>query len=266
MIDRGYMIVAQNNKTVDYLQCARVLARSIMATDPNARITLLSDVVTDDPVYEYSLTFPYGDMCIDSEWKLANDWQVYGASPYEQTIKLEADMYVPRSINHWWDVLKHRDLHICTTIRNYHGIVSNVRDYRTTIDNNNLPDTYNAITLFKRSNLAQQFFDIVRDIFQNWSHYTNVIITQRNEQPTTDIVYALAAHIVGREHCTVPHWQHISMTHMKQAINGNRMRDWTKNFVTEIHPHTLRINTYPQLFPVHYHVKEFATILERELQ
>ena len=40
------------------------------------------------------IKLPYGDQAPDSDWKLVNDWQVYEASPYEYTIKLEADMYM----------------------------------------------------------------------------------------------------------------------------------------------------------------------------
>lgn len=261
MTDSGYMIVAQNSQSTDYLSCARVLAQSIHRVQPTARVALLSDVIDNDPVWQYSLLFPHGDRCADSDWRLANDWQVYDATPFEHTVKLEADMYIARSIEHWWDSLVRRDIHICTTIRNFRGEISGVRDYRGTIDRNRLPDTYNAITYFRRSTLAAEFYYIVRNVFENWSTWQNVIVTARDEPATTDIVYAIAAHMIGAQWCTVPEWTHISMTHMKQAINGNINPDWSREFTLEILPHTLRINTYPQLYPLHYHVKHLASML-----
>ena len=73
------------------------------------------------------IPLPYGDQAPDSDWKLVNDWQVYEASPYEYTIKLEADIYVPKSIDYWWDILKERDLVVSTTIRNFKQNISPVR-------------------------------------------------------------------------------------------------------------------------------------------
>lgn len=265
MTDRGYLIVAQNTTSVDYIGCARVLAHSIKRVMPHARISILSDVVVNDTIYEHSILFPHGDRCTATNWKLENDWQVYEASPYEQTLKIEADMYIPRSIEHWWECYDTRDLHICTTIRNFRGHISTARNYRGTIDRNKLPDTYNAITYFRRSTIAQDYYAIVRDVFENWKNYSSILSVEHNEIATTDVVYAIAAQIIGREHCTLPDWNHISMTHMKKAINDTRGTDWTCELVAEIHPNVLRINTHPQLYPLHYHVKHFAKTLENEL-
>lgn len=265
MNNRGYLIVAQNTTDTDYLRCARVLAASIRRVETTARITLLTDQGISDSNFEHVIIFPHGDRCVNQRWKLANDWQVYDASPYEYTIKLEADMYIPRSIEHWWDCLYTRDLHICTTIRNFRGDVSDCRQYRGTIDKNRLPDTYNAITYWRRSALAATFYSIVRDVFENWAEYTADMMLARDEIPTTDIVYAIAARIIGVEHCTLPKWKHISMTHMKKAINDGRCENWTRELLAEIHPDVLRINTYPQLYPFHYHIKDFADTLEQAL-
>lgn len=266
-MNRGYLIVAQNTETVDYLQCARVLARSIRYHMPTASVSLLTDDTTvDDSLYDNIIPFPHGDRCVGSEWKLANDWQVYDASPYTHTIKIEADVYLPRSIEHWWDVLLEREMNIVTNIRNYRGELSDVRTYRPTIDRNRLPDTYNAITYFRRGGFASEFYAVVRSIFENWDTWRTHIVTMKDEPATTDIVYALAARILGEQHCTNPQWQHISLTHMKRHINGGILEDWTHEYVYEIHPHTVRINTYPQSYPLHYHVKSFAATLDTILE
>ena len=109
-MNRGFVIMAQNTNSIDYVNCADVLSASIKKVMPDANIT----IVTTDML-------PYGDLAPDSDWKLINDWQVYESSPYEYTIKLEADMYIPCNIDYWWDVLKKHDLVISTTIRNFHN-------------------------------------------------------------------------------------------------------------------------------------------------
>ena len=241
--------MAQGN---DYVKCAKALERSIKNVMPDANITIITTEM-----------LPHGDQAIDTNWKLQNDWQVYEASPYEYTIKLEADMYLPKSIDYWWDVLKDRDVVVSTTARNFKQEITPVRAYRRFIDDNKLPDTYNGLTYFKKSERAEQFFKVVRDIFENWNEYRDILKCNKDELATTDWVYALACHIIGVEHTTLPDFKDMSMIHMKQFINGTPGEDWRDVLVYELLPNTLRVNTIPQMYPFHYHLKDFCdTILE----
>lgn len=248
-MDKGFVIMAQGD---DYVTCAKALELSIKRSMPDANVTIITTEM-----------LPYGDQAPNVIWKLQNDWQVYEASPYEYTIKLEADMYIPKSIDYWWDVLKDRDLVVSTKIRNVKQELSEVTVYRNFIVDNQLPDTYNAITYFKKSELAEKFFTIVRDVFENWEEYKSILKCNMTELATTDWAYAIACHILGEENTTMPLFDSMSMVHMKQFINGLPTEKWTDTFVYELLPHTFRINTIPQTYPVHYHLKDFAnTILE----
>ena len=81
---RGFVIMAQDTETVSYTKCAKALEISIKRVMPNAQVT----IITTDML-------PYGD-----KGGFANDWQVYDASPYDETIKIESDMFIPRNIDH----------------------------------------------------------------------------------------------------------------------------------------------------------------------
>jgi hypothetical protein len=249
-MDKGFVIMAQGD---DYVTCAKALERSIKNVMPDANVTIVTTQM-----------LPYGDQDPTSDWKLINDWQVYEASPYEYTIKLEADMYLPQSIDYWWDVLKERDVVVSTTMRDFRQDISDVRAYRRFIDDNYLPDVYNAITYFKKSDLAKEFYATVRTLFENWDEVKATLKCNPKELATTDWVYALACHIHGVENTTLPNFDEFGIVHMKQYVNGLPTADWTDTFVYEILPHTLRINTIPQRYPFHYHIKSFATqILEK---
>lgn len=261
-MDKGFVILAQNTKYVDYVKCAEVLAGSIKRQMPGANVSLITDDVDNAKHFDQVIALPYGDLDKDSNWKLINDWQVYEASPYEHTIKLEADMFLPRPVEYWWNALKHRDVVLCTTIRNFKHEISTERFYRRLIDDNKLPDVYNAITYFKKSDLAERFFKLVRFIFENWNEVRASLMCNADEPATTDWIYAYAAHVIGVDNVTLPGFTDFSMVHMKQNINGLPTEDWTKTLIYEPLPHTLRINTVPQLYPFHYHVKKFSTILE----
>jgi hypothetical protein len=140
---KGFVIMAQGD---DYVKCAIALEASIKRVMPQANVS----IITTDML-------PYGDQAPNTNWKLQNDWQVYEASPYDETIKLESDMYIPRNIDHWWDVLSQKDVVVSSSIRNFKQELSDNRTYRRFIDDNKLPDAYNAITYFKKSDTAKQF-------------------------------------------------------------------------------------------------------------
>jgi hypothetical protein len=56
----------------------------------------------------------------------------------------------------------------------------------------------------------------------------------------------------------LPKFDELSMVHMKQFVNEVPSEDWTNTLVYELLPDTIRINTYPQYYPFHYHVKSFS--------
>lgn len=262
-MNRGFVILAQNTKDTNYVACAETLATSIKRVMPNENVTLISNDASMCSAFDHVVELPYGDLNPDSNWKLSNDWQVYEASPYDHTIKLEADLFIPKDISYWFDVLKQKDIVVSTCIRNYKNEISDSRFYRRFIDDNKLPDTYNAITYFKKSELAEKFFTIVKDVFINWSSYKNIMKCNSNELATTDWAYAIAAHVLGVENTTMPSFTDMSMIHMKQYICGTPTDNWTDTLVYECLPNQIRVLTIPQMYPFHYHVKNFSDKIKK---
>jgi hypothetical protein len=192
---------------------------------------------------------PYGD-----QGGFANDWQCFAASPYRQTIKLEADMICAGPIDHWWTLFEKRDVVVSQGCRTFYDQPAESRFYRKIFDENSLPDVYNAITYWRVSQTAKEFFALVRSIFENWTEYRRLLKFPDNG-PTTDVVYAMAAVIMGEEQVTLPKGLSPTIVHMKRYINPIQGNDWTKELVWELDP--LRINTVAQWGLVHYHVKEW---------
>ena len=234
--DRGYLIPAIGDV---YVACADRLADSIREWHPDADITVLTQEM-----------LPYGD-----QGGFANDWQVFAASPYHETIKLEADMFCASPIDHWWPLFKHHDVVISQGCRDFYDQSGKSRQYRQIFDNNNLPDVYNAITYWRRSQLAMEFFNLVKAIFQNWNSYKS-LLKYPDDAATTDVVYAMAAIIMGPETVTLPLGLGPTIVHMKQGMIPTITDDWTQELVWENNP--FRINTVAQWGLVHYHIKEWA--------
>ena len=249
--ERGYLIVAQNIGTVDYIACAEQLARSIKNFHPAAEICLLTDAESSDlDLFNYHQTF----VSPLSSNPYANDWQVFGASPFRQTIKLEADMVIAGEIDHWWDILQHRDVVISTGARDFYNQPATSRFYRKVFDANNLPDIYNAITYWRLSPTAQEFFGLVRRIFEHWAEY-KTLLKFPDEVPSTDLVYAMAVQIIGPELVTMPFASYPKIVHMKRHMVATHTPNWTQELVWENNP--LRFNTVAQWGAVHYHQKDW---------
>lgn len=257
--ERGYLVVASNNNATDYIECARTLAKSIRLSMPDSKICLLTDVMLEDKLFDYIKIFPFGDQSSDTEWKLNNDWQIFYASPFRETIKIEADMLITTDISHWWTMLEHRDVVITLGCRDYKNNKSRERYYRKIFDINGLPDVYNAITYWRYSKLSMQFFKLVKDIFENWETYKIILKGASKENATTDVVYAMAAVIIGVENVTLPESvSYPSLIHMKKHIIGISTSEWDNQLIWELNKNDFRINTISQRYPFHYNNKEFA--------
>ena len=235
LAERGYVIPAIGSV---YEACAEQLAHSLRQFHPAANIT----IITADML-------PHGDL---GGW--ANDWQMFAVSPYRQTIKLEADMLVASPVDHWWTLFELRDVVISQGCRDFYGQTSSVRTYRKCFDVNDLPDVYNAVTYWRLSSTAKEFFDLVRQIFEHWGEFRK-LLKFADDHPSTDVVYAMAAEIMGPERVTLPVGVGPSIVHMKRGINPIKTDDWTQELIWETDP--FRINTIAQSGFVHYHVKEW---------
>lgn len=261
--ERGYLILASNTDTTDYLACARALAKSLRWHMPNCRICLVTNNQEDDPVFDLVRPFPYGDQDPTGQWKLSNDWQAFYASPFRQTIKLEADMLVTNDIAHWWQWLEHRDVVVSQGARNYLNTTATSRAYRRLFDDNDLPDIYNAITYWRLSPTAAEFWSLVRRFFENWTVVRQTLKYCDNIHPDTDMIYAIVARYMGVERVTLPDpWP--SITHMKPAMNYIKTdaRPWVDEFIWEFTQNQFRINTVAQQDIVHYQEKKFAKHVE----
>lgn len=254
--ERGYLIPAVNNSDTDYIACATTLARSIREWHPTANICLLTDTPIENDAFDLVRVLPYGDQAKETNWKLSNDWQVFAATPYRETIKLEADMWCASPVDHWWRLFEHRDVVISQGCRDFYDNPGTSRQYRQLFDNNNLPDVYNGITYWRRSQTAKEFFDLVRNIFEQWDSY-KTLLKFPDEYATTDVVYAMAAVIMGKERVTLPVGFGPTMVHMKKGIIPVSSENWTKELVWEHTAPGLRINTVAQWGFVHYHIKDW---------
>ena len=264
---QGFVTFAQNTKTVNYLDLAYLQCLNVKVTQKNNKYAVIVDAQTQATVeqkhkdtFDYIITISNDQNKINSQQKFANEYQVFSLTPFKETIKLESDLLFTRSIDHWWTAFRLKNICLSTGARNFRDVCSPVRKYRELFDENHLPDVYNGLMYFRYSQEAHDFFQAAQFIQQDWSRVRGSLKKCIEEEPSTVVLYALAALMIGEETCTMPSMDFLNLVHMKPGFNGwSDLYSWMETVMNERDGDMIRINNLNQYHPVHYHTKEYAT-------
>lgn len=274
MKSRGFFTIAQGEA---YQRMAYALALSLKISQPKHLSKLSIGVTAEEidkvnpkylKVFDQVIEIPWEDHAAKSSWKLENEWKAIYMTPYDETIKLDADMIFPSDISNWWDILSHSDAVFCTTAMTYRGEEITNDYYRKTFTESDLPNVYSAMFYFNKNEINYEFFKLAEDIFNNWQLYFYEFLAPDN-RPTivsTDVVFALAAKILDfTRHNRAPHLNIPTFIHMKSQLQGwpddrSMMEDWTKIIPSYFDKNAnTMIGNYKINLPFHYHVKHFMT-------
>jgi len=270
---RGYLILAQNSVSDDYVNLAYALALSIknsqekinnvcLATDvPLAKLDKKVRAVFDDIV-----SIPWTDQAQGSKWKIENKWKYYYMTPYDETVILDSDMLFPSDISYWWDILAQQEIWITDKPQTFKGEIITSTKYRNTFIANDLPNVYTAFMYFKKTEMVAELFKMVQLIFENWERFFyNYLDETRPKHLSGDVAYALAIKLLGIESECFGNLDSMpTFVHMKghlQNINEKFItEDWTQNIPTYFREDGgFKIGNYEQVLPFHYHIKEWLT-------
>lgn len=251
-------------KVHNYVEQACLLASSIKKYYPTANITIITDDNVPEQhksVFEHVFPIPLGDDAVDSSWKVENRWKLYNASPYDETIVMDADMVVLEDISHWWDYLEKYDLFFTSNVKTYRNKVVKDDAYRKTFTANDLPNIYTGLHYFKKSNTAQDYYSLLKLICKNWEEFYKKFLP--NHTPkwlSMDVAGALAVKILGIESQVMTKNSSITFTHMKSLLQN--WRDTRSSWMLQVKPYVndkgdLKIGNYLQHGVFHYTEEEF---------
>lgn len=272
-MSKGFFTIAQGEQ---YQRLAYALALSLKISQKehsNLSIGVTEEELQTIPakyreVFDHIVPIPWKDHAANSEWKLENEWKVIHMTPYDETIKLDADMFFPCDITPWWSALERSDGVFATTVHTYRGDKITSDFYRKTFTESKLPNIYTAFFYFKKNDLNYELFSLAEFIFNNWERcfYEYLLPDQRPKFVSTDVVFAIAAKIMDYEQYnnfkseTMP-----TFVHMKSQLQGwpndaFMNEDWTTMVPTSFNlDGDLKIGNYLQQLPLHYHVKSFMS-------
>jgi hypothetical protein len=264
---QGYFTFAQNTQSVNYLELAYAQAASIKQTQKINKYAVAVDSETKKLITnEHQKVFDYVVDIVDpAASAMSNEWQAWQLTPFKETIKLESDILFTTNIDHWWTGLRLQEVCFTTKVRDYFGTVSKDRSYRKFFDENNLPDIYTGMYYFRFGRQSLELFKYAHAIYSHWNYFRDNLKNCREELPSTDVVFAIAARLLGVELCTNPALDYPSFVHMKGSINHlHSGADWQNILQHELDGTNLTINFNRQLWPVHYYQKDFINERHRK--
>lgn len=268
-MSKGYIVIALNSGDEDYIKCAYCLALSLKLTQK--MVNSLS-IVTDYPekvsvkyrdVFDNVILLPHPDLSINSSWRVENYYQLYDASPYDETVTLDADMLFFDDVSNWWEAMAEKDVVITDTIIDYRGAVIKYNPLREYTYKYNLPDLHNGFLYFKKCSGAERLFKAIYDYASDWKEACERMIGDIIHY-SSDGALQLALKELGLlKEYTFQGKQFPKFVHMKtcmQGWEGAIDKDWRKyidfNFDREMN---LFIGGYRIYLPFHYHVRNFVT-------
>ena len=268
-MSKGILLFATGE---EYVQQAILCALSCKFTNPDIGICL----VTEDPVpikfvdlFEHIIPIPWGSSK-KSRYQCDDRWKLYHASPYDETIVLDADVLVLQDISKWWTFLHNYDIFYVSHVFNYRGQVITSDYYRKVFTANDLPSVYNGLYYFKKTNIAKEFYAWIELITNNWElFYGNFVKNYYPKESSMDVTCGLAIKILQYENLITHNGNNvINFVHMKSRLqNWNSVREnWTKQIGVYLTQNCdLIIGNYKQTGVFHYTENSFvqASMLEK---
>ncbi len=271
-MSKGFLVLAQKSE-VDYLKQAYALAKSIKASQATVKnISLVTnDAVSEDyrEVFDNIIPIPFGDAAKDSEWKVENRWKLYHASPYDETIILDADMLILDDVSLLWDYCSNRDLHFTSKVIDYKGRVITDNVYRKTFTENHLPNLYSGLFYFKKSDFSLEFFKTLEFVVYNWQRvYADITPKSTQKFFSFDVAVSITAKILNVEDAVIDKSSPFKFVHMKPALQGWEPTpgSWLSQTLINFNSNKeLYINNFKQIGVFHYVEDDFLTdkILEK---
>ena len=264
-MSKGFVWFCQNNKDTDYSRLSIELARTIKKHNKDNQVCV---VVDKQSVFEseYVDVMPVlnNDDAEQHNKKFANEYKVFKLTPFTHTIKLEADMIWNSCTDWWWNYLCQHDLVFSVSCLDYKQQRVDDVNYRPFHARNFLPNVYNGMTYFRRSVMANRFFDICESIVKNWKTVREELLkTCLDEEPTTDVVYALAYRLLDPTLENIIDYPWFKFIHNKPAIHQPNFNYDTLNYFYPMRiDDTIYFGGKRITAPLHYFNKNFLEVLD----
>ena len=263
-MDKGIVLLAQNNDTDNYVEQSIALAMSAKKFNDISFTLITNDKVPAKykKYFDNIQPIPWGDMAEDKAWKIENRWKVFYQSPYKETIVMDTDMLILKNIDYMWDFYSNYDLFFTTNPVTYRNepIISDY--YRKMFTENNLPNIYSALYYFKRTEFTHNFFSYLEMVIKHFDQFQQDLCpNKKQDKLSLDVAMAMTIKLMGIENQVTNKNNTVSkFVHMKSFIqNWKSSRAVWQNLVLSHFTNNLElyIGNYRQTNIFHYTEKDF---------
>jgi hypothetical protein len=181
-VSKGFLIFAFNNEVLDYLGHAIWIADRIQRhmnlpttivtdTESASKHTTDHNLVFTDVYSTNKRNFKTHDEVVLGTWKNANRFEAYELSPYDETVVIDSDYIVNSDqlatlFETNREFLCYRSVHDLTNTNSWLS--------HNTFGETQFPHYWATVIYFKKSNFARTVFDLMRMVYNNYTHYANL--------------------------------------------------------------------------------------------
>lgn len=263
---KGIVMLAQNTDETDYVKQAYLNALSIIHTNPDTKVSLITNDSVDKTyknIFDKIIDIPWNDSAVNDNWKVSNRWKIYHASPYDETIVMDTDMIVLQDISSWWKILNNYELYFVKNVKTYRGDYIQNSYYRKAFQLNDLPNTYVGFHYFKKCDTAMNFYKMLEIVCNNYEAFYFKFISKHTPKfLSIDVAASLVIKIlniedqVTNDRISIP-----TFTHMKNNVQGwksiaDTWQDRIDYFIND--ELELIVGNYIQTGVFHYTEKDFC--------
>lgn len=263
-MSKGFLVLAQNSDSVDYIQQAYALALSIRWSQKTVtNISLATDDVVPEEyqsAFDKIISIPFGSSDNVSLYRAENRWKLYYASPYDETIVLDTDMLVLEDLDSWWKYCENYDIRYCNRIQNYKLETVQDKLHRKTFLANKLSCPYAALHYFKKSNSAYEFYKVLEFVCNNWEWCWDKFAPDEYQKwLSMDLAVAVAIEITGA-YDIVDVNNPMQFVHMKPHLQGwKTLSSVWQDFVLTNFTNALTVSNIKQQKLFHYIENDFLS-------
>ena len=221
MVSKGFLIYAENSKSVNYIDQAYALALSIKYSQHtvNSVSIMTNDKLSkkQQAVFDQVVEIPWSEENTESRYKSEHRWKLFHVSPYEETIVLDADMLLIDDISNWWSYCNNFDIKFCSKVTNYKlEMIKEDTVHRRAFIDNKLTNPYFACHYFKKSEQAYNFYKVLEFVCNNWEWcYDKFAPVSYQNWSSMDLIAAIAIEITGYYESVIDEFCPMEFVHMK---------------------------------------------------
>lgn len=215
-MSRGVLMYAHNNTEIDYLKiaCANAL---MVKKNLKVPVSLVSDhgtikwgketlgeeflnecfesIIITNKDKSFSNKRNFGDTSYNVktlQFYNCNHWEAYHLTPYDETLFIDCDyLIMSPALNACWGSVN--DFMINHTIYSPNDVIS---PYTKNIDDLSIRLYWATVIYFKKSELAENIFELVKHIQENYNYYRDLYYFS-NGMFRNDYAFSIAVHMLN---------------------------------------------------------------------